>query len=65
MWKIDTEISDYPSDYKLRLEFSGMVASFYNEVPGEKIISFDISVDELIRAGEWAKKFKEATSCTN
>jgi hypothetical protein len=61
MWKLETEISEWPEDYKLFLNFSGMACEFINEVNGQKILNFELSIDELIKAGEWAKKFKEAT----
>jgi hypothetical protein len=61
MWKLEKEISDYPDDYKLFVEFSGTSVEFTNETDGQKLITFMLSVDEAIKAGELAKKFKEAT----
>lgn len=61
MWKLEQEISQYPDDYKLFVEFSGTSVEFTNEADGQKLVTFMMSVDELIMAGELAKKFKEAT----
>lgn len=63
MWKLDVEISQYPKDYKLYVKFSDKCVTFENEADGCKLLTFDMSLDELITAGEWAKKFKGAISC--
>lgn len=65
MWKMEAEISDYPSDYKLMVEFSDQSVTFENEADGQRVVRFDLSLDELIKAGELARKFKRAINETS
>jgi hypothetical protein len=61
IWKLEDEISDYPSDYKLLVEFSDGIVTITNEADGVPITTFEMSIAEAIKLGELAKKFKEAT----
>jgi len=58
---MEHEISDHPKDYELKVEFSGTNVTFSNECVGMVNLRYEMSVDELIKAGELAKKFKEAS----
>lgn len=58
---MEYEISDYPNDYNLIVQFSGTNVTFSNEAVGMINLRYEMSVDELIKAGELAKKYKEAT----
>jgi hypothetical protein len=60
-WTLSENISSYPDDYTLTVEFSGTNVTFSNESLGMITLRYEMSVDELIKAGELAKKFKEAS----
>lgn len=57
--KLTHQISQYPEDYSLEVELQKFVASFTCEASGQPVTTYELSLEELINAGELAKKFKE------